>query len=152
MAVFGGNKFTGFSVPLVFESRYFIMEPGDPPLLTVVYEEDNQPIFEVLKNEPSTNPLTEVSKTPPGFVTVSDKQTGRFLYKIRPGSETSAAFGNLAGTEISARITDRMIRVGKIEITNNEFVGTIAGVIVCTDGQVNIGAAIPPKVMKWFSS
>lgn len=49
MARFGGNEFTGFSVPLVFEGRYFIMEPGDPPKLTVVYEKDGEPIFEVLK-------------------------------------------------------------------------------------------------------
>lgn len=33
MARFGGNEFTGFSVPLVFEGRYFVMEPGNPPLM-----------------------------------------------------------------------------------------------------------------------
>ena len=33
MAKFGGNEFTDFSVPLVFEGRYFVLEPGDTPSL-----------------------------------------------------------------------------------------------------------------------
>ena len=152
MARFGGNEFTDFSVPLVFEERYFIMEPGDPPRLTVVYEKDGNPAFEVLKNEPSENPLTDVSKTPPGIVTVSDKKSGRFLYKIRPASESSVAFGKLDGGEISARITDRMIQVGGITLENNKFVGAMAGVMVDTKGGVGIGAAIPPKVLDWLRS
>ena len=52
MAKFGGNEFIGFSVPLVFEGRYFIMEPGNPPNITVVREIKGTPVFEVLKNEP----------------------------------------------------------------------------------------------------
>jgi hypothetical protein len=152
VARFGGNEFTGFSVPLVFEGRYFIMEPGDPPKLTVVFEKHGQPVFEVLKNEPSANPLTDVSKTPPGIVTVSDKQSGRFLYKIRPSSETSVAFGKLDGSEISARITDRRIQVGGITLENNKFVGAMAGVLVDARGGVAIGAPIPPKVLEWLRS
>ena len=35
MAKFGGNEFTGFSVPLVFIDRYFLLEPTDPPLMSV---------------------------------------------------------------------------------------------------------------------
>ncbi len=128
------------------------MEPGDPPSLTAVYEQDRKPIFEILKNEPSENPLTDVSRTPPGIVTVSDKQSGRFLYKIRPASETSVAFGKLDGGEISARITDRMIQVGGITLENNKFVGTMAGVVVDAKGGVGIGAAIPPKVIEWLKS
>lgn len=152
MARFGGNEFTGFSVPLVFEGRYFIMEPGDPPKLTVVYEKDGEPIFEVLKNEPNNNPLSEVTKTTPGIVTVSDKSSGRFLYKIRPGSETSVAFGKLKGGEISARIIDRNIQVGGITLENNIFNGVMAGVIVNSDGSVGIGAPIPRKVLMWLTT
>ena len=47
MARFGGNEFVGFSVPLVFDGRYFIMEQNDPPQLTVVYEKDGDPNFKV---------------------------------------------------------------------------------------------------------
>ena len=63
MVRFEGNIFSDFSVPLVFEGRYFIIEPGTPnPLVTVVVEHDREPVFEVLKNEPQQNPLTEVSR------------------------------------------------------------------------------------------
>lgn len=44
--------FTSFSVPLVFCGRYFVLEPTDPPSLSVFVEVDGQPIFEVLKNKP----------------------------------------------------------------------------------------------------
>ena len=152
MARFGGNEFTEFSVPLIFEGRYFIMESGNPPSITVVREMHGEPVFEILKNAPKDNPTTAVSETPPGIVTVSDKQTGRFLYKIRPGSETSVAFGKLDGSEISVRITDRNIQVGDATVEKNLFVGPMAGVFVDSDGGVSIGAPIPARVMAWLGS
>src|SRR4051794_25229971 len=80
MVTFGGNHFEGdFSVPLAFEGRYFIVEPGDPPLVTVVREVNGAPAFEVLKNEPAGE---QTSKTPVGIVTVGDAHGG-FLYKVR---------------------------------------------------------------------
>lgn len=152
MARFGGNEFTDFSVPLVFEGRYFIMEPGDPPQITVVIDRGGEPVFEVLKNAPRDNNFTEVSSTPAGIVTVVDKNTRKFLYKIRPGSETSVAFGKLDGGEISVRITDRNIRLGTNTVENNKFIGSMAGVVVYADGGMGIGAPIPAKVLTWFSS
>ena len=153
MARFGGNEFTDFSVPLVFEGRYFIMEPGDPPLITVVVEKDGEPLYEVLKNVPVDNVLTETSSTPPGIVTVADRSTGKFLYKVRPASETSIVFGMLDGGEISARISDRNIQVGDIvTLEHNKFEGNWTGVVVRADGGVNVAASIPPLVLQWFSS
>lgn len=128
------------------------MEPGNPPHITVVIEVEGNPIFEVLKNEPSANPITDVSKTPPGIITITEKASGKFLYKIRPGSETSVAFGKLEGGEISASISDKRIQVGGITLENNRFVGNMAGVVVRPDGGVAIGAPIPPKVLSWLSS
>ena len=151
MARFGGNEFTDFSVPLVFEGRYFVIEPGNPPQITVVRDKGGEPVFEVLKNAPVENPNTTTSATPVGIVTVSDKISGKFLYKIRPGSETSVTFGRLDGGEISARITDREIQVGGVTVANNKFVGTMAGVVVDANGNVGIGAAIPLQVLRWFN-
>ena len=152
MAKFGGNEFIGFSVPLVFEGRYFIMEPGNPPNITVVREIKGTPVFEVLKNEPSSNPSTDVSKTPPGIITISDKESGRFLYKIRPGSETSVAFGKLNSGEISVTISDKKIQVKGVTLENNLFTRNMAGVIVRPDGSIKIAAPIPAQVSSWLSS
>jgi hypothetical protein len=157
---FGGNTFSDFSAPPVFEGRYFIMEPGTPnPLVTVVVEHDGEPVFEVLKNEPQQNPFTEVSRTPVGIVTVRDRETEAFLYKVQPRSETSVTFGRLDGSEgesLSVRITDRMIEVlnpdGSTMLTaqNNRFDGTMAGFLVASDGSVDIGVQMPPKVRSWL--
>ena len=152
MARFGGNDFSDLSVPLVFEGRYFVMEPGDPPKISVFLERDGEPVFEVLKNEPVGNDETEVTVTPPGIVTVSQRGSGKFLYKVRPGQESSAVFGALRGEEIIARITDRKIQVGEITVENNRFIGGKAGVIVRADGTVGIGCAIPQIVKQWLSS
>ena len=151
MARFGGNEFTGFSVPLVFEGRYFVMEPGNPPRITVFSERNGSPVFEVLKNQPVVNDVTDVTKTAAGIITVSQKG-GPFLYKVRPDSESSIAFGTLKGEEITARITDRRIQVGGITLENNSFVGNMAGVVVGRDGGVGIGAPIPQLVLQWLSS
>jgi hypothetical protein len=152
MARFGGNEFTTFSVPLAFEGRYFILEPGDPPRVSVVREHEGAPVFEVMRNEPVDNPLSEVTRTAAGVVTVSDRQTGRFLYKVRPHYETSVVFGKIDGGEVSARITDRNIQVGGITLENNVFIGVMAGVVVRLDGSVGIGASIPPALLRWFQS
>src|SRR4051812_30632113 len=151
MARFGGNEFTHFSVPLVFEDHYFILEPTTTiPLITVVRDYEGQPVFEVLKNQPIENPLTDVTKTPPGIVTVADRQTDQFLYKVRPGSETSVVFGTVTGEDISVSITDRHIRVGDQKIENNTFSGPMAGVVIGADGSVGIAAPIPEQLRQWF--
>ncbi len=152
MTRFGGNEFTDFSVPLVFEGRYFVLEPGDPPRMTVLLERDQQPVFEVLKNEPNENEVTDVTANQTGVVTVVAKGTGRFLYKVRPASETSVAFGKLDGGEISARISDRAIQVGGITVENNRFIGSMAGVVVGTEGSIHIGPLIPQPIHRWLSS
>lgn len=148
MARFGGNNFDSFSVPLIFDGRYFVLEPGDPPQLSVFTEQDGQPVFEVLKNQPVDTPTTEAASNPTGVVTVMDKESGKFLYKVRPGSETSIAFGKIDGGEISARISDRSIQVGGITVENNTFSGAMAGVVVDPNGGIGIGAAIPEAVLK----
>jgi hypothetical protein len=147
MARFGGNEFTGsFSVPLAFHDRYFIMESGDPPLITVVTLHQGKPVPEVLRNEPVSPGAT---KTTAGFVTVSDHD--EFLYKVRPGSDTSVVFGKLGGGEIEVRITDRNIQVGTNTFENNTFNGVMAGVLVEPDGSIGIGAAVPREVRDWLS-
>lgn len=148
MARFGGNEFNAFSVPLVFNGRYFVLEPGNPPLLSVFFEANGQAVFEVLKNKPVTNPLSEVSSTAAGIVAVSDKTTKRFLYKVRPGSETSVAFGKLDGGEISVRITDKHIQAGGLDLVNNTFDGSQAGVVVYENGSIGVSAPLPPAVLK----
>ena len=151
MAKFGGNEFTDFSVPLVFEGRYFVLEPGDPTSLSVFVERDGEPAFEVLHNEPADgNPDVEVSKTPPGIVTASDS-TG-FVYKVRPGSETSVMFGTLKGEDLNVRITDKEIRVGTNVLRNNTFSGQMAGVVIQSDGGMGIGAPLPEIVRSWLTA
>ena len=153
MVRFGGNEFINCSVPLAFAGRYFILETGTPVhLISVVLEYQDNPVFEVFKNEPKENPLSEVSKTPTGIVTVSDKSTGRFLYKIRPGSETSVVFGTIKGDEISVKVTDRQIEVGNHILENNVFNGVGAGVVVDETGSIGIGTPIPPTLARFFES
>jgi len=152
MARFGGSEFTGFSVPLVFSGRYFVLEPGDVAVLSVFVEQNERPVFEILKDKPVENAVSDVTVNPTGIVAVSDKASGRFLYKVRPGSETSVVFGKLDGGEISARITDRQIQVGGVTIEHCRFVGNMAGVVVEPGGGVGIGAPIPPLVLQWLQS
>ena len=97
------------SLPLAFAGRYFILEPGNPdPLISVVVEHEGEPVFEVLKNQPQDTVFTVAEKTPPGIVTVSNRETKRFLYKIRPSSETSVVFGTIQGDEITVRLNDKV--------------------------------------------
>ena len=147
MAKFGGNTFTHFSVPLVYEGRYFLLEPGEPPLLTVFVLAGSTLEFEVLKNKPVGSTACTAETNATGVVTVSARDGGKFVYKVRPGSETSIAFGKLDGGELPVKITDKNIQVGGMTIENNTFAGVMAGVVVSPNGGVAIGARLPPEVI-----
>lgn len=152
MAHFGGFEFTDFSLPLVFEGRYFIMEAGNPPLITVVMELDGRPVFEILKNQPSANEVTDVSIDTAGIVTVSDNTTGKLLYKIDPGRETSVIFLKEDGGECPAVITGDEIRIGGMVIDNNPFRGSMGGVVVDPEiGAGMLGAPLPPRIDQWLA-
>ncbi len=151
MARFGGNEFTGFSVPLAFMGRYFILEPGNPQALTVVLSAEGKPVFEVLRNQPRENPFTNVSATPAGILAVSEKGSNRFLYKVRPSSETSVVFGTLAGSEITVRISDRAIWVNGSQFKNDRFVGRMVGILIKEDGSIGVGAPIPHPLIDWLT-
>jgi hypothetical protein len=160
MVRFGGNEFTAFAVPLVFGGRYFIVEAGDPPLVSVVVEQGGRLGFEVVKNEPGEADGIEARKTPAGIVTVSEPG-GEFIYKVRPASETSVTFGRVRDEgELEARIGDARTKIvrhlpsGKTEdvltAERNMFHGPMAGIVVSEDGSIGMGAPIPPAIRDAF--
>ena len=150
MVKFGGSEFVNCSVPLAFGGRYFILKSGPPnTLLSVVLEYQGQLVSEVLKNEPQENPVSKVSKSGAGIVTVVDRKTDRFLYKVRPDSETSVVFApRLCQEEVSVSVTDSEIKVGTSTVKNCRFNGVDAGVVVNEDGSWGLGCPIPDKLRK----
>jgi hypothetical protein len=149
MARFVRNELTTFSVPLAFEGRYFILEHCTPPRVSVVREHEGFPVFEVVRNEPGDAPMSEVTKTPAGVVTVSDK-AGHLLYKVRPQDETSVVLEKADGGEVSVLITDQKIRVGVATIKNTQFNGAMAGIVVWANGGVGLNASIPSTLLHWL--
>ena len=149
---FGGSNFTNCSLPLVFEDRYFMVEPGTPiPFLSVIIEIDGQPRFEILKNEPIENQKSVATKSAPGIITVTDKNTNQFIYKVRPGSETSIVFGTMKGKELNVTISDKTIKIGSSTIENCTFNGVGAGVVINKNGGFAIGAPLPEFIKNNFT-
>jgi len=148
MAQFGGNTFKNCPVPLAFNGRYFILEPG--PLFSVVLSHSGKPVFEILKNEPAENPLTDVTKNAAGIITVSEKETGKFLYKFRPESETSIVFGKIDGDTTTVVIGDKNIKVGTNTFQNNMVSGCGAGIVIDDKGDMGMGCPIPPELNQLF--
>ena len=103
----GSNNFVNVSFPLVFEDRYFMIEPlANGDFWTVITLQDGKPVVEILKNKPQINNITEVSTNSTGIITVSDQKSGKFYYKLRPGSKNSSIFGTINGEETEIKITD----------------------------------------------
>lgn len=103
-----------------------------------------------MKNQSQDTVFTVAEKTPPGIVTVSNRETKRFLYKIRPSSETSVVFGTIQGDEITVRLNDKSIQVNNITISKTDFNGVEAAIVVYENGSVGVGCSLPDKVRKWF--
>lgn len=151
MTKFGGSIFINCSVPLAFKGRYFIIELGNPPLFSVVLEHASKPVFEIKKNAPSANPLTDVTVSSAGIITVSEKGSGHFLYKFRPDSETSIVFGKIDGGETSIKITDRHIITPNATLSNCLFNGVATGVEIREDGSTIIGGSrLPASLLALF--
>ena len=147
MAKLSHSELSSFSVPLVFEQRYFVFESGDPSLLSVFLVLEGKPVIEVLKNEGKTNPVSEVWTNPTGVVTVTDKTSGELIYRVHPGLQTSITFGIRKGDEISVKVSDRSIEAGGVTFENKRFNGIGASVAITRDGSVKIGVEIPPEVL-----
>lgn len=144
----------------MFGSRYFIVQDGSPPLVTVVLEgEGGRKLLEVVRNQPADdNAVTTAKTNPTGIVTVSDDSG--FLYKIRPESETSVTSGRVPGGDLEARIGDTATKIVRhqpdgmtvdiMTISRSEFTG-LGGIRVDPDGSMGIGFPIPAWVTVLFS-
>ena len=152
MANVGSNQFKNVTFPLVFEDRYFMLEASpEKDVWTVLQLKDGDLIIEVLKNEPQQNPSTEVTTNPTGIITVSDKDSGKFLYKIRPESKNTSIFGSINGAETEIKITDKEIRVGTNSFQNNMVIGSSVGIMVDKNGGMGMGGGLPKEFGKLIS-
>jgi len=115
MAELENIKLIDCSVPLAFEERYFVLEPEARNLFNVVLKHEGKPLFEIRQNKPAENPITEIKKLETGIITVSEKETEKFLYKYKPGPETIFVFGKNDGGafEIGAPIPRVLRRLFK---------------------------------------
>jgi hypothetical protein len=156
----GGNEFENVLFPLVYHHRYFAVEyHEDEHLFTTFLVEGDEAFVEVLKNEPCENPHTDVQKSAAGIITISDKETGRFLYKIRPGSDSSTVFGGIKGQDENQeiRIDDQKIIVGnpdprvnepKMTLENSSFSGLAVGIKINEDGSWALGSNFLPPALR----
>ena len=151
MVNIGSNKFENVAFPLAFENRYFMLESAaGEDVWTVFTVEDGKPVIEILKNKPHDNDLSKAETNPTGIVTVSDPNTGAFLYKLRPGTKNSSIFGRINGEETEIKITDREIRIGTNTFQNNLVSGFAVGIIVDGKGGIGMGAGLPPELQSLF--
>lgn len=151
MAKVGGNQFNDVTFPLVFEDRYFMLEASpEKDVWTVLQLKDGDLIIEVLQNEPHPNPSTEVTTNPTGIITVSDKDSGKFLYKIRPENKNTSIFGSINGAETEIKITDKEIRVGTNSFQKNMVIGSSVGIMVDKNGGMGMGGGLPKEFKKFI--
>lgn len=151
MTRIGSNTFINCTIPIGFEDRYFVLEQqNNRDIFSVFTLHEAKPVFEIFRNEPQDNPLTEVSKTPPGFITVGQKGEGGFIYKVRPGSRGSSIFGKIKGEETEIKITDTAIYIGTNTFQRNLIVGYEVGITVSRDGSISMGTSLPQEVRHLF--
>ena len=149
MTKIGGNTFQNVPVPLAFENRYFVLLRDSPTVLSVLHDHEGGPEWEIVSNKPGQSSVSVVTMTPPGIITVTDKATGKFVYKLRPGSETSIVFGTLPGEEIECVIKDGYLRIGGMTVRCCGFSNCAVGVHVRANGAFALGGGkIPDPVLK----
>ena len=144
----GGNQFEKVALPLVLDDRYFLLEEDDgKDLWTVFTLVKGEPFVEILRNQPQEDSLSVVETNPNGMITVSDSETGPFLYKIRPGLKCSSIFAAINGEETEIQVFDSEIRVGTNVFSNDEFMGFPVGIRV-RGGSMGTAAGLPPEFQR----
>jgi hypothetical protein len=155
---FGGNEFSNCLVPLIVKDRIVVVEPGEMNpftktpnwLISIGRGQGGKIEWDIIRNKPVQNAKCEISTTSAGIITVADKATGRFAYKVRPGSTSSLVFGHVeeGGYEITIKDVETVIKRGNVTIatiTKNSFDGVQAGIVIGEDDSIAIGARVPDR-------
>lgn len=145
------NNMFGCTVPLVIKDRFFMVSKGQKADLFTVFAAEGKDlvIFEVIENAPEPNPLSEVTKTPDGVITATDRTTGKVIYQLKPGYRGSAIIGALRDKEVEVLINDEMIRAGDTTLAADQMQGEV-GLVVGDDGSVTRGSSLPSSVSDLF--
>lgn len=157
------SKFVNCTIPITFEGRYFVLEPGNSPLYSVVNIQNGKAVTEIRKNEPVGNSLSDITKTETGAITCSEKKKeegegeeekekevkkGKVIYKLTPGTETRIAFPKDGGGEIPIVIWDKKISVAGITLDDCALNDVACSVEVFSNGGFQINASIPRPLIR----
>jgi hypothetical protein len=146
MNQFKGISFFNCPVPIEFKGRYFILEQEPTPTLSVILAFEGKPLLEMRQNNPQENPLSEGKVSETGEITVSDKKTGKLLYKIKPGPEIEIVFSKNDGGEIFAKISsENQLKVGKMKREILQFNGETATLGIRDDDSIISGSSRLPS-------
>lgn len=152
MVNIGSNIFLNCTIPIILGDRYFILEYEDNcDKFTVFWLEDDRIVYEILKNNFIDNPNTCAEMHKSGIITVVDKSTNRFLYKIRLGSKNSIIFGRIKDKEEEIIIKDKKIMYRGNVFEGNIFMGIPVGIHIKSDGSLAIGARLPNQLINIIS-
>lgn len=144
------NKVRGnFFVPLVFSHRYFIYQGEEIPFLSVLLEDEGNVLLELHRNQAVGLPTLEIKKEL-NTIRVSDKISGRMLYKINPGPPATVILYKENQDEIVVNITETTIQVGGMNLENNMFGSNMACLLVEKQGGMGIGASLPLNVIDFL--
>ncbi|MDT3426588.1 hypothetical protein J2Z22_002114 [Paenibacillus forsythiae] len=149
MTLILGYQFEAYSIPLSFANRYFILESApDGFKVSVLLDQEDNPVFEILKSELAGSPYSNIINTVPGVFAVRDN-AGQPVYQLQIGAEARAALILDDGSELEVCFTEDKIQAGKLEASNTKFGGGV-GVKVSPGGTVGIGNYLPYHLLKWF--
>ncbi len=150
MPIIGSNTFEGCYVPLIYEDFVIIQSQDSPPKTSIARITGGPLIFEILNDEPQENPYTNVETNVTGIITVSDKESGKFLYKLRPDSDTSIVFGKIGEGGEEIIIKDDKIIIFGAQYSKNKIRSAVG--IWVKDNSIAIGSTLPPYLSRLFES
>lgn len=154
----GSNLYFGVPFPLVLADRFFAIYEDNGSMLADVFRWDEAtqtPTFEVVRSVPQED---HISTNPTGIVTVTNEDSGAFLYKFRPKPGVSQIFGKVpvvADTEVRVKDHEMVVTQNGVPIVtmqNNMMLGCPIGVLVGADGSVAMGVNWLPPGMQLVQS
>jgi len=145
----GSNMFVNVPFPLSLdERRYFVIRSDKGQFyISVIASNDNVAEFEIIKNKPVSNSISNVFMTDKHTLVVSSLDDGNQVYMVNVGREIDMTY-LLPNKPVNIKVSSDKIFIGGSSFSGNSIQGFPVGIIVYKNGGLALGAGrIPARTV-----
>lgn len=150
----GSNVFNNCLFPLSLnkERFFFISRENGQYAISIIVNAGDHAEFELIRNVPNSNSTSNIFRAKNGALVASNMEDGNIIYKMTTSPNIAITYYQSTPKPIPITIAEKLITIGGVNLSNNQFTNFDVGIIVDKKGGISLGSnyAVPPVVKKLF--